>query len=143
MGTSTSDRFPLHTWSRFCPRWTTAEEANPSFRTQPTNTHNFRCRQDERRKDEQSRGRNRRKPSNNGWGSRWTALLGTGRSHGGVVESAKAFCTLHASAMATKKGEASGLHFVGHLTWKQQVCLGWGKGHGWKTEESARSKHQE
>ena len=59
------------------------------------------------------------------------------------MESAEGFCILHAAATATRKGEASGLHFVGHLRWKQQVCLGCGKGRGWDTEESARSKHQE
>ena len=59
------------------------------------------------------------------------------------MESAKAFCTLHASAMATKEGEASGLRFVGQVRWKKQTCLRCGMRRGWDTEESARSKHQE
>ena len=59
------------------------------------------------------------------------------------MESAEGFCILHAAATATKKGEASGLHFVGQVRWKQQVCFGCGMRRGWDTEESARSKHQE
>ena len=143
MGTRTSDRFAFQTWSRFCPRWTTAKEAHPSYGTQPTNTarRRRRRRRDERTGDERSHGRNGRKPSNNGRGSGWTALLGTGRCRGGVVESAEGLCTLHASTTATKKREASGLHFVGQVRWKQQVCLGCGMRRGWDTEESARSKH--
>lgn len=95
-----SDRLPFQTRTRFCPRWTTAEEADPTYRKQATTKDRRRRRRDEWTGDERTRGRNESEPSAKG---RWMASQGTGRSHGRVVESARAICTLHASATATKR----------------------------------------